>query len=166
METNWYVLQTKPHQENLVGRRVSELAAEVFLPRIVERVHVSSCLQLRTAPMFPSYLFVNVDLWRSGKNIRYTPGVRDFLRSNGFPQPLESEIISRLRERIGPTGVYEPPPVQYRSGERLRINEGSLRGVDVIFERELSRSERVVVMLAEVTLSARVILPRQFLASA
>jgi hypothetical protein len=63
-----------------------------------------------------------------------------------------------LRARTWPTGIYEPPPARFEPGERLQINEGPLRGWEVIFEREMTGPERVAVLLADVSLSARVIL--------
>ena len=115
--------------------------------------------------MFPSYLFIKVDVERKGRELRYLPGVKDFLRSNGAPEPVSEDIISTLRERVGPEGVYQPPPQRPERGARLRIEDGPLRGIDVIFERELSGSDRVAVLLAEVQLQARVVLSASSLAS-
>jgi len=73
-------------------------------------------------------------------------------------QAVTSEIIEAIRSRIGSQGVFEPPPVRFQAGERLQINDGPLRGLEVVFEREMNGPERVAVLLAEVELAARVIL--------
>lgn len=116
--------------------------------------------------MFPSYLFVNLDPSQSSKGVRYTPGVRHFLRCDGEPAPVAPEILRNLNDRIGPSRVYCPPPPRLERGDRLRIDEGPLRGLEVIFEQELSGPDRVAVLLAEVNLSARVVLSRRPLANA
>jgi transcription antitermination factor NusG len=117
-------------------------------------------------PMFPTYLFVNADLERYGKTIRYTPGVRDFVRACGAPQVVPPEIVATLRERIGPSGIFEPPARSFAPGERLRIEAGPLQGLDVVFERELSSAGRVAVLLAEIEFAARVIVDRRQLVAA
>lgn len=160
----WYVVQTKPHKEGVVERDLASQGVDLFCPRILERVRAGLHVQQRVAPMFPSYLFVNADVNHWGKKIRYTPGVRDFLRSDGTPHPVDPEIIQGIRSRIGPVGVYKPPLPRYEPGDRLRIESGPLRGLEVIFEQELSGRERVAVLLAELNLSARVVLPLDALA--
>ena len=154
----WYIVQTKPHKEASVERFLRGMVADVFLPRIVERVRAGRTMQRRVSPMFPSYLFARLSLDSLGKTVRYTQGVRDFVRFGGNAQPVSSETVEAIRDRIGPKGVYEPPPVRFQTGERLQINEGPLRGLEVVFEREMNGPERVAVLLTEVQLAARIIL--------
>ena len=154
----WYVVQTKHKHEPLVALKLGELRAESFLPRMFVTVRAGRYRQRRAEPMFPGYVFVNVDLACDAMRIRYTPGVRDFLRSEGAPCPVSSEIVDTLRIRIGSAGVYEPPVRHFEPGARLRIDDGPLRGLEAIFERELSGSERVAIFLSAINLPARVIL--------
>jgi len=166
MANEWYVLQTKPRKEDLVAHQVGARQAHVFYPRLVESLPLTPTSQRRVAPMFPGYLFVNLDILERGKGVRYTPGVKDFLRCDGEPEPVSAEIVERLMSRTGPTGIYEVPPPHFERGRRLRIEDGPFRGLEVIFEEELSGPERVAVLLAEVNLQARVVLSRRLLACA
>jgi transcriptional antiterminator RfaH len=154
----WYIVQTKPHKESSVESFLKRIVADVYLPRIVERVRAGPTMQRRVSPMFPSYLFARLSINSLGKTVRYTYGVRDFVRFGGLAQPVASEIVEAIRDRIGPQGVYQPPPKRFQAGERLQINEGPLRGLKVVFEREMNGTERVAVLLAEVQLAARIIL--------
>lgn len=156
---NWYVVQTKPRLEEVASAHLRLLGADTYLPRMFESVRAGLHRQRRAVPIFPSYLFVEIDLAEHGIDARYTPGVRDFVRSDGVPQPVAEHILDAVRERVGPLGIYDPPPRRYAAGERLRIEEGPLRGVEVVFDHELSGTERVAVLLAEVRWSARVVLP-------
>jgi len=165
MSAEWYVLQTKPRKEDFVAGQLSGRRAEIFFPRLMESVRTSEGRQQRLAPMFPSYLFVKLDVDENGKGVRYTPGVKDFLRCDGEPEPVAAEIVCNLQNRTGPSGVFCPPLPQLTPGARLRIEEGPLRGMDVIFEQELSGPERVAVLLAAVNLNARVVLSRHALAT-
>jgi len=162
----WYIVQTKPHKEAAVESLLRSIVAEVYLPRIVERVRAGPTMQRRISPLFPSYLFAYLAINSLGKTVRYSCGVRDFVRFGGVAQPVAPEIIEAIRARIGPQGVYEPPPVRFRVGERLQINEGPLRGLEVVFEREMNGPERVAVLLAEVQLAARIIVESNVLSKA
>ena len=154
----WYIVQTKPHKEAVVESFLRVVVADVYLPRIIERVRAGPTMQRRISPMFPSYLFARLSIDSLGKTVRYTQGVRDFVRFGGLAQPVAPEIVEAIRNRIGPEGVYQPPPIRFQAGERLQINEGPLRGLEVVFEREMNGPERVAVLLAEVQLAARIIL--------
>ena len=165
MSTEWYVLQTKPRKEDFVVEQLTSRRAEVFFPRLMESIRICEARQQRLAPMFPIYLFVKLDVDEKGKGVRYTPGVKDFLRCDGEPEPVSADVVESLQHRMGPSGVYCPPLPHLAPGARLRIEEGPLRGMDVIFEQELSGSERVAVLLAEVNLQARVVLSRHALAT-
>ena len=164
MSAEWYVLQTKPRKEDYVVGQLNARNAEIFFPKLIESVRSGDGRQQRLAPMFPSYLFVKLDVDENGKGVRYTPGVKDFLRCDGEPEPVSPEVVETLQHRTGPSGVYCPPPRHLEPGARLRIENGPLRGMDVIFEKEMSGPERVAVLLAEVNLHARVVLSRHSLA--
>jgi len=83
MSAEWYVLQTKPRKEQFVVGQLNCRRAQVFYPRLMESVRIGEARQQRLAPMFPSYMFVKLDVDESGKGVRYTPGVKDFLRCDG-----------------------------------------------------------------------------------
>jgi transcriptional antiterminator RfaH len=163
MEKSWFVLQTKPQKEELVERKLAEMRAATFLPRMHVYVRAGRHRQKRIAPMFPGYLFVQIDPIGHPLPIRYVPGVRDFIRGEGAPQSVPPQIVEALRDRIGPKGVFEPPPVYFEPGERLRIKDGPLQGLEAVFEREMSGADRVSVLLAAINLPARVILSRHSL---
>jgi transcriptional antiterminator RfaH len=159
MTVEWYVVQTKPRKEEFVLGQLSSRQTETFFPRLFESIGRVD----RVTAMFPSYLFVKLDIERLGKGVRYTPGVKDFLRCEGEPEPLSPEIVAGLQDRTGPSGIYRRPPIPFQPGARLRIEDGPLRGLEVIFERELSGPERVAVLLADVNQQARVVLSRRSL---
>jgi transcriptional antiterminator RfaH len=162
----WYIVQTKPHKEGSVEGFLKGVVPDVYLPRIVERVRAGRTMQRRVSPMFPSYLFARLSIDSLGKTVRYTQGIRDFVRFGGLAQPVAPEIIEAIRNRIGPEGVYQPPPIRFQAGERLQINDGPLRGLEVVFECEMNGPTRVAVLLAEVQLAARVILESGVLSKA
>lgn len=162
----WYVLQTKPRKEALVERNLAARGIPVLELRIVGCIRAGRHLQRRVQPMFPGYVLARIDVGSQAIAVRYVAGVKDFLRTNGEPQSLPQPVVDVLRERIGPKGIFEPPPPHFLPGDRVRIEEGPFQGLEAIFERELSGTERVAVLLASLQLAARVILPTRTLAAA
>lgn len=165
-DSPWFVVQTKPRKEALVERSLRDLELLTYLPRIVVPVRAGGRLQRRLQPMFPTYVFTQMDPRASALHVRYLPGVKDFLRTDSHPQPIPPEILALLRERVGPQAVFDPPARRFQPGERVRIEQGAFTGLEAVFERELSGSARVAVLLASINLSARVILDDDAIAAA
>jgi transcriptional antiterminator RfaH len=109
------------------------------------------------APLFPGYLFCRLDLFRSGKAARYTPGVQDFVKFGARFAEMEEEILEGLRDRC-PDGVAQVEPRLYRSGETVMIQEGPFAGLEALFESELKGRERVAVLLEILGREARLVL--------
>src|SRR5437867_9652279 len=75
----WYVVQTKPHQEERVIAHLSlrSRAIESFLPKIeIVRRHAGRRIK-HLDPLFPTYLFVWMSLtMTTWDTVRWTPGAR------------------------------------------------------------------------------------------
>ena len=158
----WYAIETKPRKENVVGKRLSDLRLEVFLPWLHLRRRVGSRFQWVLDPLFPGYLFCRLDLFLSGKMARYAPGVKDFIRFGNRIAEVDGRIIQTLKERC-PNGVAQIQTRIYRVGEAVMIKEGPLAGFEAIFEQEMKGSERVAVLLDLLGRSTRVVLPNSMI---
>ena len=142
----WYAMRSKPNREKEVQKRFSDLGVEAFLPWLRTRRRRRGRPQWVVVPLFPSYLFVCLDLAVSGKTVRYVPGVRDFLKFGSHVAEVPQKVVDELRERC-PDGVAEIDPLRINPGEVVRIQEGPFAGVEAIFQRALKDSERVAVLL-------------------
>ena len=156
----WYAIQTKPNREKEVGKRLTDLHLEVFLPWMRTRRRIGSRHEWVLVPLFPSYLFCRLDLVDSGKAARYSPGVKDFLKFGNHIAQVGEEIITGLRERC-PDGVAQIDPIQVKPGEAVRIKEGPFSGLEAIFEKKLKGSERVAVLLEILGRQTRIVLPSE-----
>jgi transcription elongation factor/antiterminator RfaH len=93
----WYVVYTQPHREL---RAQTQLAAQgflTFLPRYVKAVRHARKLSTVSAPFFPRYLFVALDLardrWRS---VNGSFGVASLVMADEFPVAIPSGIVESL----------------------------------------------------------------------
>lgn len=149
MDLNWYVLQTKPKQENLVESYLNLAQIEVFNPKIKEIRLIGEKRRKITVPLFPCYIFAKLkpslfDL------VIYTRGVRKILGVNGKPKPIKESIIETIKERInGNDGILVPENYEMglhlSPGDYVLVTEGPLRGFIGMVER--INGSRAVVML-------------------
>lgn len=158
----WYAIQTKANREKEVEKRLCDLDLEVFLPWMRARRRIGSRFHWVLAPLFPGYVFCRLDMVLSGKAVRYSPGVKDFLAFGSRIAEVGENILQALRERC-PGGIAEIDPVNAKPGDRVRINEGPFSGLEAIFEQKLRGSERIAVLLDILGRATRIVLPREII---
>jgi len=116
-------------------------------------------------PLFPGYVFSRLDMVKSGKSARYSPGVKDFLTFGSQIAEVSENIIEALRERC-PGGLAQIDPIKAKPGDTVRINEGPFAGLEAIFEQQLKGSERVAVLLEILGRQTRIVLPSETIGKA
>jgi transcriptional antiterminator RfaH len=158
----WYAIQTKANREKEVEKRLCDLDLEVFLPWMRARRRIGSRFHWVLAPLFPGYVFCRLDMVLSGKAVRYSPGVKDFLTFGSRIAEVGENILQALRERC-PGGIAEIDPMNAKPGDRVRINEGPFSGLEAIFEQKLRGSERIAVLLDILGRETRIVLPREII---
>jgi len=153
MMMKWYVINTKPLKEFLVEKLLTDAKIEVYNPKIVSNGRIKS--------FFPCYIFSKFSVREHYRLIKYTRGVRKILENEFGPIPLEERIIQEIksREENGLIVIKKkiiPPKV----GEKVEILEGPFKGFQGIFEKELSGSERVAILLKVVNYQARLFIEK------
>ena len=131
---------------------------EVFLPLLRARRR----LKVALSPLFPCYLFASFDLRRNYFTVKYTAGVHGLVSAGREPLAVPAAIIEDLKQRCT-DGAVELPHKAFGRGERVKVVGGPFRGFDAIFDRYLSSSERVAILLEAVQAQGiRVVLPSDF----
>ena len=159
---NWYAIHTKPRQESLAVSSLQQEGIETFFPKLRLHKTIRRVRRWVTKPLFPSYVFGRFDVNLSRRLVRYANGVTNVVSFCGHPAVVDDSIIAAIQEHAE-QDVVTLPPTAYRPGELVEIQEGPLRGLQGIFEREMSDSDRVVVLLQTIT-AARVQLSREQIA--
>ncbi len=145
--TSWYLIHTKPRQEQTARRNLERQGYRVYLPlarayRRREGRRVASI-----GALFPRYLFVELNLGADNvAPIRSTPGVSALVRFGQEPARVPAGFIASLRDREDADGVHEWAAREIPAGARVRIADGRLQGYEAIFLARSGR-ERVSVML-------------------
>ena len=156
MSSAWYLLYTKPKHEPPVARRLADAGFRVLLPRLRERRTFRGHIREVVVPLFPCYLFVEMDWARQGRLIRYTRGVRRVVSVGDQPLPVPRDMIETIRQRLDEKGETTLAPRDFSPGEEVLIHHGPMAGFTAVFVKPLKGTERVQVLLQAIGAKAEV----------
>ena len=153
--TAWYVVHTKPRQEELALLHLQRQGYVCYLPRLkVEKVRQRK-LQLITEPMFSRYLFIQLDSGLSAKSwspIRSTVGVSQMVYFGTRPAMVDAALIHELQSREESL----PEQILFKAGDRVQIKQGPFAGLEAVYQLK-DAQQRALVLLE--LLSKKVTLP-------
>lgn len=124
----WYVLTVKPRHELVVAAGLQSKGVENYLPTYVVRRRWSDRTKRLTLPLFPGYVFCRISL-SGGVQVLPTPGVRTFVTFGGGPEPVPDDEMAPII-RITSSGLPLEPLAYLCRGDRVRVREGPLRGIE------------------------------------
>jgi transcriptional antiterminator RfaH len=156
---NWFAIHTKPRQEDLAADALRLGEIETFFPKLRRKKTIRRKLQWITRPLFPRYIFARFDYDQSQRLVHYANGVSRIVKFGDTPVIVDESIIQAIRDRAVEEIVTVQPP-SFQRGDLVEIQDGPLRGLQGIFERDLSDSERVLILLECLAQGTRVEISR------
>src|SRR5277367_6923259 len=129
----WFALQVRVRHESSVADYLGGLGYEWFLPLYKVRKRWSDRIKEVKAPLFPGYLFCRFDP-QDRLPIMKTPGVMQIVGVNRVPVPVDEVEIDAIQTLVA-SGIPNQPWPFLQVGERVRIESGSLRGLEGILMR-------------------------------
>lgn len=153
---SWYAINTKPHQERVAEQNLQRLEVETFCPMIQERKIIRRKNRVLTSPLFPGYLFANFSLQRQYRSVVYARGVKKVIAFGSIPAVVDKALIDAIRNRLQ-DGCFMSSNAEFKPGQLVRIQEGPLHGLEAIFEKEMTGSQRAVLLLRALSYQARVV---------
>jgi transcription antitermination factor NusG len=159
------------HEVSIAGRLVREVAgAVIYLPRAKMRLERS--LRHETRPIFPTYIFCDIDGGPPWQALAHHPGVIGAVLTGSTPSRCPTVEIAKLKAAEGPDGLVQlagekPPPDerQFRVGERVRIGEGAFAGKEGSFAGHMSKRREAIVVVALLGRAVTVRLPAAAIAA-
>ena len=141
---HWYALSTRHQHERTAARYLSICGHNIFLP-LYSAVHKWQDRNKRLSlPLFPGYLFIQGGLDRQTQ-ILNAPGVASIIAWSGRPAIISQAEIDVVRHLVDSTLRVEPH--DYLScGERVKIKDGALQGIEGILIRKKNLFRLVVSM--------------------
>ena len=145
--TAWYLVHTKPRQEDVALANLQRQGYECYLPQMrIERVRRRKA-EIAPEPMFPRYLFIQLDSSDQGKSwspIRATLGVSQLVHFGARAAKVDDALVELLRKReqampLGP---------MFHSGDSVVITDGPFAGIEAIYQT--ADAERRAFILLEI----------------
>jgi transcriptional antiterminator RfaH len=154
--STWYVIYTKPLQEERAGNNLKAWSVETLTPKIKERRYnqFTGKPTYITKPFFPRYIFARFEADSMLHRVCFVRGVHSVVSFGAGPAPIDEELIKIIKAQTGEDGFVNLGE-QLKSGDRVSINGGPAKDFVGIFERESSASERVVILLTSANYQCR-----------
>jgi len=111
-------------------------------------------------PLFLRYLFARFRFNTMGHQIRYTRGVRDVVSFGENPLSVDDEIIKLIQSQHDEYG-YVKLEDNLRQGDEIVVRDGIFKGIHGIFERNVSNTDRVMILLKAIHFQAHMIVDRE-----
>jgi len=152
---NWYLVYTKPRQEQTARENLERQNYSVFLPQIWNK---PKARPRQAVPMFPRYLFIHLDQTTDNWGpIRSTIGVISVVRFGMRPVAVPEAVLREIQDRQDQAGIVEYIGHEFGKGQRIRVKEGAFQGVEGLFLAK-SGGERVAVLLEILGQKSRTVL--------
>ena len=144
---SWYLVYTKPRQETIAQENLQRQDYGVYLPKVRQMRRRRGKQEAVVEPLFPRYLFIHLDTQSDNwAPIRSTFGVASLVRFGSEPAQVHDALIEHLKAQEGQEGLHEWAEAKIKVGDRVRVAEGPLKGVEGILLAK-SGQERVMLLL-------------------
>jgi transcriptional antiterminator RfaH len=125
----WAVVSTRPNQEARAQVNLARQGFTVWLPSYRRKRRHAGRTDIVKAPLFPGYLFVELDAEReSWHSINGTFGVRNLVCLHDRPAFLPDGFIADLRASANDDGLLEPPEPKLAPGQTVTLTDGPFAG--------------------------------------
>ena len=158
----WYVVSTKPRNEERAASNLVSGGIEVLAPKLKIRKFREGKFVQVIEPMFPGYIFVRFHPVEEFRMVKYARGVKTIVHFGGRIVPLQDEMIDFIRARLD-NGVASVKKSKIQKGEKVLIKDGPFKGLSGIFESELEGKERVAILLDGVNYCAKMEIDRDLI---
>jgi transcriptional antiterminator RfaH len=161
----WYLVHTKPRAEYISQNSLLVKGVNTYLPRLYTRKKGN--VEINSTPLFPGYLFFHLDLGSElWGYIRWAPGISYVLKNEAGPVMVPDELVENIKVRESQhwnkllSDMIRP----LRKDDSVRITDGPFSGLEAVFEKPLSASGRVQVLIEILGQTTRVSLNSNSLA--
>jgi transcriptional antiterminator RfaH len=157
----WYVIYTKTNEEDRADKNLAAWGLETFYPRIRQKTvnEFTSKAIYFPRPLFPKYTFARFSAETLLHKVSNTRGVQRVLSIDYAPVPVDDEIIALIQSRVDENGFVSLDK-SFKHGDEVRIKDGSLKGMNGIFDRTMKDKNRVLIFLTAINYQASVVVER------
>ena len=142
----WYAVQTKPHRENLAALHLKRQGFDVWLPCVENTVRHARTTRRVRRPLFPGYLFINLDVENTGwRAINGTVGVIRIVSFGLVPSAVDTAFVTALKAKENLNGFLNAEDEDLKLGQNIKILSGPMVG-QVASLLRLDAGNRITVL--------------------
>jgi len=131
---SWHVLYTRHQHEKTVAQILTNKGFEILLPLYSSARRWKDRTKMLTLPLFPCYVFLKGGMGQR-MDIMKTPGVNALVSSAGVPAAIPTSEIESI-QRIVESGAHVEPHPFLKCGDRVKVKDGPLTGLEGILVRK------------------------------
>ena len=128
MSTKWFALYTKSRVEKKINEELTKKGIINYLPLEKKLKQWSDRKKWVEEPFIRSYIFVQIKENELQLALN-TPGVVNVIRFEGKPAPVQEKQINIIKTILGSKEDIELSNECFEPGEKVRIEEGLLKGL-------------------------------------
>ena len=155
----WYVIQTKPGNEQRVEINLSNQGIETLLPLFKSCQSCHGRLVQKIMPLFPNYLFAELLLQLHYYKVKWTRGVKKILGTENGPVPISEKVVQTIRARIGSDNLIKLEE-ELQEGDIVQITSGPFKEFRGVFQKKISDKGRVRILLSLIGADIPVQIPK------
>jgi transcriptional antiterminator RfaH len=158
--SSWYVIHTKPRQEQVACDNLMRQGYLVYLPRIKVIKRIGGRQQTVIEPLFPRYLFLQpASTVQSLAPVRSTLGVTTIVCFGQAPAQMRADVLQNIRDFEAHRNATKDADINpLKPGQQVRVADGPLAGLAGLIS-SVSK-ERVIVLMQLLGLDTEVQLSR------
>ena len=146
-QTLWYVIHTKPGNEDRVRINLDNQEIEAFSPLLETYQYCNGRMIPKIKPLFPNYIFARLDLEHHYYKVKWTRGVNRILGSGNEPIPISEKVVQTIKERSGKDNLVKLED-ELKDGDMVQINSGPFKSLRGVFQKMMSSKGRVRILLS------------------
>jgi len=145
---HWYAIHTKARQEALAAEHLRRQTFKVYLPSIKQGHRYRGQWRDRIEPLFPRYLFIQLNLGEENiAPIRSTRGVARLVSFSSRPTTVPDTFINTLTRASDPdTGLINTEKDLFKTGTNVTILDGPLHGLEAIFKVHDGEQRSIILL--------------------
>ena len=164
-KAGWRVIYTKPRHEKKVTEQLSRLEVDAYLPTVKSLRKWSDRKKYIDAPLFPSYVFVNLKNDHHYVDSLDIDGVLYYVKAGGEIARVNPSVIDHIRLIVNNGQEIEVTAEYFQSGKCLLIREGPFTGFSCEVVQYRGK-EKILVRIDLLQRSILLNLPQEYLMAA
>lgn len=127
--SGWYLVYTRPRQENKVVNYLSQKQINHFLPKVKTVRQWHDRKKVVNMPLFPSYVFVNLSSEKDFYNVLNVDGVCSYVKHCNKAVIVPDNILLQMDLFVQNGEQISVSEYCFQAGQNLQIENGSLTGL-------------------------------------